>query len=280
MGMRARKKIAIFAGTGLASRLAGFLERSEVATDIPVEFGDRQGKVLFRYSASLGPLEVIVIPRHGPTLEIPDRSPAELVRQYGHEAHIWYLHQQGVSAIYTFNSVGAIDRSVPLAADNGFLIPNEMIRGIGMGAHSFGKLALTVHPSMRDPFDAKMRAKLKRAVDAAGAHALTEGTYINSLGDVFESAAEVQAYRNMYASAKNRVLGMTCGPEIQLARQMNIPYAAICGNCNWAEGLDDQPVTHEHVLSGMEPAAATLREIARHLVMIEAAETESRLSAT
>lgn len=269
--MAARKVIALLAGTGLASRLGSCLIEPDVFEHVPVRFGDRSGEVLYYYRAAHRDIDVVVVPRHGPTPDVPDRSPAELVRLYGHEAHIWHLHQLGVSAIYAFNSVGALDRSVPLAADNAFLVPDEMIRGIGTAAHSFGTLALEVHPSMAQPFDRVLRDRLIRAVEAVGAQAVDGGTYINSLGDVFETAAEVQAYRTLYAAARHRVLGMTCGPEVMLARQMRIPYAALCGNCNWAEGLEPgQPVTHDHVLRGMEPAAATLTEIARQLVMIEA----------
>lgn len=274
--MNNEKTIALLAGTGLASKLFKFLDDVETVENLTVNFGDRSGEILTYYLGKVEGMNVVVLPRHGPTLEQPDRSPAELVRCYGHEAHIWHFHELGVSAIYSFNSVGSLDRSVPLAAECKFLIPDQYARGIGMTAHSFGDKARVIHPSMAKPFDDELRAKLIKAVKSAGAGALETGTYITSLGDVFESYTEVQAYRLLYACAKNRVLGMTCGPELLLAHQMEIPYAAICANCNWAEGLEpDQPVTHEHVLGGMEPAAEALKNIAQELVLIEARQSQS-----
>lgn len=274
--MNGQKTIALLAGTGLASKLFQFLDDVETVSNLEVQFGDRRGEVLEYYRGKVDNLDVIILPRHGPTLEQPDRSPAELVRCYGHEAHIWHFHELGVAAIYSFNSVGSLDRSVPLAAEGQFLIPDQYARGIGMMAHSFGEKARVIHPSMAQPFDEKLRRNLMEAVKQAGSKALEQGTYITSLGDVFESYTEVQAYRLLYASARNRVLGMTCGPELLLSHQMEIPYAAICANCNWAEGLEPaEIVTHEHVLAGMEPAAEALKNIAQELVTVEARQLQS-----
>jgi 5'-methylthioinosine phosphorylase len=265
------RTIAIIAGTGLAASLTRDLEAKQVFSEVNVDFGDRKGSVLHYTLGKYRDLNVIVLPRHGPTVAIPDRSPAELVRLAGHEAHIWQLHRLGVKRVYAFNSVGALDRSVPLASDNGFLIPDEYGRGFSAVSHSFGALALEVHPSMAVPFDPEMRELLQAATERAGAYALMEGTYIHSAGDAFESAAEVEAYRVLYQHAKNKVVGMTSGAEVVLCKQMQMSFALICASCNWAQGLEPaQSVTHEHVLNGMRPATDTLQAIALKLVEIEA----------
>ncbi|AOJ06091.1 5'-methylthioadenosine phosphorylase [Burkholderia mayonis] len=266
------KRIAIIAGTGLARGLDAFLGNRETIENVRVTFGRRSGAVLHYTTGRIGGVEAIVLPRHGPTLEIPDRSPAELVAELGHEAHIWHLHELGVQGVYAFNSVGSLDLDLPLAADNVFLAPDDYARGLSSVSHSFGKLAKHVHPSMREPFDARLRANLALAAEKAGAKLLMEGLYIQSVGDAFESVAEVDTYRRVYQGRRNRVLGMTAGAELVLCRQMEIPYALICANCNWAEGLDPHnAVTHPFVLAGMQPAAATLAKIAETVLQIEAA---------
>jgi 5'-methylthioinosine phosphorylase len=266
--------IAIIAGTGLAASLTQDLDGKQMHVEVPVEFGGRNGKVLHYVHGKCRDLDVIVLPRHGPTVAIPDRSPAELVRLAGHEAHIWQLYQLGVRRVYAFNSVGALDRSVPLAAENTFLIPHDYGRGFSAVSHSFGSLALDVHPSMAEPFAGFMRERLRQATEAAGANALMLGTYIHSAGDAFETAAEVDAYRVLYQHAKNKVVGMTSGAEVVLCKQMRMDFALLCANCNWAQGLGDgQDVTHEHVLNGMRPATDVLQTIALNLIRIEAGWT-------
>lgn len=263
--------IAVIAGTGLAADLAKALDHSEVHENVRVSFGSREGSLLHYVSAQYGDLRVIILPRHGPTVAVPDRSPAELVHDVGHEAHIWHFHELGVERVYGFNSVGALDDSVPLASDNAFLIPDEYGRGFGAISHSFGALALDVHPSMAAPFDETMRSRLIEATRQAGARPVAGGLYIHSAGDAFESAAEVRAYRRLYEGSRNRVVGMTSGAEVVLCKQMKIPFALICANCNWAQGLEPgRQVTHEHVLNGMRPATETLQTIARNVIRIEA----------
>ncbi|MGH8159190.1 MAG: hypothetical protein ACREPQ_13795 [Rhodanobacter sp.] len=272
--MKATRTIAIIAGTGLAASLANSLHGTLVRKNVSVPFGSRSGTVLQYVLGELQGLRVLILPRHGPTVEVPDRSPAELVRESGHEAHIWHFHTLGVEHVYGFNSVGAIDRSVPLASANSFLIPDDYGRGFGITTHSFGQLALDIHPSMASPFSDDLRKNLLDATTAAGAGALTSGLYIHSAGDAFESSAEVQAYRVLYQGSRNKVVGMTSGAEVVLCKQMKMKFALICASCNWAQGLGDgQDVTHEHVLSGMRPATDVIRTIAMNLIRIEALAT-------
>lgn len=266
-----KRTIAVIAGTGLAADLAKALDEARAHENVPVTFGTRNGSLLHYVSGNVRDLRVIILPRHGPTVEIPDRSPAELVHREGHEAHVWHFHELGVERVYGFNSVGALDASVRLASENAFLVPDDYARGFGAISHSFGALALDVHPSMASPFDQTMRELLIEATCAAGADPIDGGLYIHSAGDAFESVAEVRAYRRLFEDSKNKVVGMTSGAEVVLCKQMKIPFALICANCNWAQGLEpEQRVTHEHVLKGMRPAVETMQTIARNLISLEA----------
>jgi 5'-methylthioinosine phosphorylase len=147
------KTVTLIGGTGLVAELPRIpLAGTRVHKDVLVSFGTRTGRVLQYVEGFHNNLRVILLPRHGPSLERPDRSPAMLVTELGHEAHIWLLHQLGVSAVYSFCAVGALDLDVPLASAGCFVVPHEYGRGLGATVHSFGALAKTVHPSMRKPF--------------------------------------------------------------------------------------------------------------------------------
>lgn len=266
------RTIALIGGTGLASGLRHLpLTEPRLHQNVMVTFGETQGRVLEYVEGYCGSLRVIVLPRHGPTLARPDRSPAALVQQRGHEAHIWLFHQLAVSAAYAFSTVGALDLDVPLAGTLSFIVPHDYARGLGATVHSFGGISKTVHPSMREPFSPILRGQAIAAIEAAGATALSRGLYIYSGPDQFETDAEVRALRRLYAGEEPRVVGMTAGPELVLCRQMNIPYVVICANSNYAQGLvDDTAVTHEQVLAEMKPATEKMLEIASHLIRLAA----------
>src|SRR5579863_6854428 len=223
------KTIALITGTGSGEGLdRDLLADATVHKDVAITFGPECGRVLQYLEGFHNDLRVLVLPRHGPSLNPPDRSPAALVKEKGYEAHIWLFHQFDVSAVYAFSTVGALDLDVPLADKLCFVVPSEYGRGLGATVHSFGSLAKIVHPSMREPFSPALRAHARAAIEAAGGQALMEGLYIYNGPDQFETAAEIRATQRLYDSEPNRLVGMTAGPELALCRQMGIPYAVIC----------------------------------------------------
>lgn len=268
------RTIALIGGTGTVLDLP--LENAQIHRNVSVEFGAARGRVLYYKEGSHQGLRVILLPRHGPTLERPDRSPAMLVKEQGYEAHIWLLHQLGVTAIFAFSAVGALDLDVPLARDLHFIVPHDYGRGLGATVHSFGALARTVHPSMREPFSPVLRAHAIEAIEAAGAKAIAQGLYIYSGPDQFETDAEIRATRRLYDGERYRMVGMTAGPELVLCRQMEIPYAVICANANYAQGLVEGPaVTHESVVDTIQAAAKKVSEIAFQIVRFAAAQSNA-----
>jgi 5'-methylthioadenosine phosphorylase len=268
------RTIALIGGTGLAAGLRALpLSDPKLHQNVSVSFGTTTGRVLEYIEGYCGNLRVLLLPRHGPTLQRPDRSPAMLVAERGYESHIWLFHELGVSAVYAFSTVGALDLGVPLASTLSFVVPHDYGRGIGATTHSFGTLSKTIHPSMREPFNSKLRAKAIAAIEAVGASALSRGLYIYNGPDQFETDAEIRALLRYYEGEPCRVVGMTAGPELVLCRQMEIPYALVCANANYAQGVvEDVSVTHELVLHEMKPATAKMLEIAAHLIQIEAGE--------
>jgi 5'-methylthioadenosine phosphorylase len=267
------KTIALIGGTGFVAELPRIpLSETRGHNNVSVNFGARTGRILHYVEGFHGDLRVILLPRHGPSPEHPDRSPAMLVTEFGHEAHIWLLHELGVSAVYAFCAVGALDLDVPLASERCFIVPHEYGRGLGATVHSFGGLAKTVHPNMREPFCPLLRRHAVAAIEAAGAHAISNALLINSGPDQFETVAEVRATKRLYEGEPHRLVGMTAGPELALCRQMEIPYAVICANANYAEGIcEETPVSHDLVVNTLHSAARTMLDIATHLIRIAAA---------
>ncbi|MFH1134227.1 MAG: 5'-methylthioadenosine phosphorylase [Nanoarchaeota archaeon] len=247
--------IGIIAGTGLAQGLEElFISINKYGPD-----ETRKGVVLSHYAGKIGQHKVILIPRHGDSLETPSRSPAEMVRADANEAHIWLLYKAGVEAIYGVSAVGALDTDIPLVTEGAFVIPTGYVRGFAASQHSFGKDALEVHPNMGDPFHVELRVPLEFAVIKAGYRAITPATYIYNGGDNLESNDEIE-FLNFMTHGRpgppKRVVGMTTVPEAMLAAQMRIPYAAICAPTNYAQGKSQEVINHplhvERMAAGRE----------------------------
>ncbi len=68
------------------------------------------------------------------------------------------------------------------------------------------------------------------------------------------------------------VVGMTNVPEVVLAREAGLCYAAICVVCNWAAGMSEFPLTQEEVLGIMSDRTPALREIISRFIAGEIEE--------
>jgi purine nucleoside phosphorylase len=118
---------------------------------------------------------------------------------------------------------------------------------------------------MSDPYDSGLRQLLLEIAASEGVDLVDGGTYVCSNGPRFETAAEIQ----MYAGFGGDLVGMTGYPEVALARELNLPYAAIGVVSNPAAGLSDKELTLEeiwHVLEGLsDPLHQILGEAATRL---------------
>ncbi len=280
------KTIAFIAGSGLAQALGDILEHSDYRENVPNEFG----VVISYYIGYYKNIKIIMLPRHGDSQKIPARTPAELVRQRGYEANIWELHKQGVNEVYGLSAVGVLDHYTPLASTGSFIVPKSFIRGLAASQHSFSDRAVDAHPNMSQPFDETLREKLIQAIELADCSARKEGVYIYNGGDAFETPEEVnqldlftrkpslaQFYERLVRKKRDRLVGMTSIPEAILLKQMKIPFAVLCSNVNYAEGLSKQTlVSHEQTLDVMGVAAPHLQKIVKNIIISQEYDNHER----
>jgi xanthosine phosphorylase len=108
-------------------------------------------------------------------------------------------------------------------------------------------------PSLRDAYDPELLAMLRAAAGSAKVE-LAEGVYLAVSGPSFETAAEINAFRVMGADA----VGMSTVQETILARHCGLRVAAVSVITNLAEGMSDEPLSHEQTLRAAESAAGDL----------------------
>ncbi len=110
-------------------------------------------------------------------------------------------------------------------------------------------------------YDPELRRRLLALAAGLGIE-LHEGVYCALLGPLFETPAEIRAYRILGADA----VGMSTVPEVIVARHAGLRVAAISAITNLAVGMSQEPIDHEHTLRGAAMAAAGLTRLVRAFV--------------
>jgi purine-nucleoside phosphorylase len=111
-------------------------------------------------------------------------------------------------------------------------------------------------PSLRDAYDPALLDEL-RAAALAEAVPLAEGIYLAVTGPTFETPAEIRAYRTLGADA----VGMSTVQETIVARHCGLRVAAVSVITNLAEGMSDEPLSHEQTLRDAQRGAAGLSRL-------------------
>ncbi len=111
-------------------------------------------------------------------------------------------------------------------------------------------------PPMRDAYDPQLLGELRAAAGELGIP-LSEGVYLAVSGPTFETAAEIRAFGVLGADA----VGMSTVHETTVARHCGLRVLGISVITNFAEGLSEVPLSHEHTLRDAERAAGDLTRL-------------------
>jgi 5'-methylthioadenosine phosphorylase len=242
--------LAIIGGSGLTQLSNLSVSRQEV---VRTPYGEPSGALTF---GRIGSQDVVFLARHGYGHTIPPHL-------VNYRANIWALANAAkADGIVSVASVGGI------RADLGpgtMVIPHQIIDYTwGRNVTFFeGGNSPVVHIDFTEPFDANMRQHLICAADAAGEAAVEGAVYATTQGPRLETAAEVNRYERDGAD----VVGMTVMPEASLAREMDLPYAAICVVANWAAGRGDSThaIRFESIEDVLQHSLGRVRRVIEHL---------------
>ena len=173
-------------------------------------------------SADLLVGDIVMLMRHQ-----YDRPP----HRVNFRANLAALAIAGVDTIVAFGSSGSMNPAIPPGS---LVIPTDYV-------------SLADIPSIHDhavehvmpELSSELAETLHRFVPAAR----LGGTYVQTRGPRFETAAEIAAL-----SKVADLVGMTIASEATLAKELGIPFAALCTVDNYANGLTDDPLTWDEVL--------------------------------
>jgi xanthosine phosphorylase len=108
-------------------------------------------------------------------------------------------------------------------------------------------------PSLLDAYDPELRGRLRAAAEELGTE-LAEGVYLGAAGPTFETPAEIRAFGILGADA----VGMSTVHETAVARHAGLRVAAVSAITNLAEGMSEEPLSHEQTLRDAQRAADAL----------------------
>ena len=237
--------LAIIGGSGLAKlgNLKG-TRRKEVRTP----YGDPSAALTFGEVAGRA---VVFLARHGDGHTI---APHEV----NYRANVWALREAGAREIVSVATVGGIAQH---AGPGTLLVPHQIIDYTwGRASTYFEGTGVPVkHIDFTEPYSRPLRERLLRAAHACGESMHDGGVYATTQGPRLETAAEIERLARDGAD----LVGMTAMPEAALARELDLPYAAIAVVANHAAGRGDSrtAVSLEAITAVLDEAMARVRRI-------------------
>lgn len=235
--------LALIGGSGL-TRLDGLevIRRERFTTpygdpSAPLMFGEIDGRPL------------VFLPRHGDGHTIPPH-------RINFRANLWALREAGVGRILAVVAVGGI---TPAMAPGVLCVPDQLIDYTWGRAQTFfdgGETAVT-HVDFTQPFCDKGRHLLLRAAVSTGIAAVDGGCYGVTEGPRLETAAEIRRLERDGCD----IVGMTCMPEAVLARELDLCYACLAVNVNWAAGKAEGPITMAEIEANLESGMRHARRL-------------------
>eukprot|EP00088_Acartia_fossae_P020874 TRINITY_DN2238_c0_g1_i2.p1 TRINITY_DN2238_c0_g1~~TRINITY_DN2238_c0_g1_i2.p1 ORF type:complete len:287 (-),score=45.57 TRINITY_DN2238_c0_g1_i2:154-1014(-) len=239
-----RPKIAIIGGSGFYAMEELSVVREHKTSN---RFGTPSAAIL---EGHLGNNTVYLMSRHGTGHSVP---PAEI----NYRANIWALKELGVTHVLAATACGSLKEEI---SPGSFVLVDSFIDRTQGRAQSFygnGGFSSVAHVPMEPAFCAKTRDVIYNTCQKLGYKTFKEGTVVTIQGPRFSSRAE----SNMYRSFGAHVINMTTVPEVCLAKEAGMSYAAIALATDYDCWKEDNQVDTPSVLKILRQNVQRVREV-------------------
>jgi len=244
-----RSPLAIIAGTGFYD-----LDALENPTQETVDTVWGQARVT---KGEWHGIPVVFLTRHGAGHSVPPHL-------VNYRANIRALADLGVRDVVAVNVTGSID---PTLQPGDLLCIDDFIDFTKQRPVTFFDGSTpegVVHTDVMTPYHPAIRREILDAAATAGHTIRDGGVYACFEGPRFETRAEIR----LAALAGADVAGMTGVPEVTLAVEAGLRYAAISLVVNPASGVGDadEPIAMDEINAVLAASSATVLEILDDLV--------------
>lgn len=249
-------QLAIIGGTGLTSLKNLDIVRREIVMtpygepSSSLSFGDiKNGAVSNDKHMDETEHQVVFLARHGHAHIIPPHM-------VNYRANLFALKSVGVTRVIAVNAVGGIRDDM---APGSLVIPDQIIDYTTSRVNTFfdNNLSHVTHIDFSYPYSKELSQLIFEAAKSNNIDIVKGATYAATEGPRLESAAEIQRLKRDGCD----VVGMTAMPEAALARELEMEYASICVNANWAAGLSDELITMETIEKNLEEGLEKVRKL-------------------
>ena len=226
-------RIGIIGGSGLEN--PEILKSSE-EKHVETPYGIPSSSLL---CGSLNGTEIVVLSRHGRLHTIP-------TSKVNNRANIFALKEAGCTNIIASTACGSLREEI---CRGDLIIPDQFIdftRHRNITFFEEFKPGKMNHTPMADPFNENLRSHIISTARVIGLKIHENGTLITIEGPRFSTRAESKMFRIWGAD----IINMSIAPEVILANELGLPYAAIALSTDydcWKE--DEIPVSWEDVIS-------------------------------
>ncbi|KXA90139.1 5'-methylthioadenosine phosphorylase, partial [candidate division MSBL1 archaeon SCGC-AAA259A05] len=168
---------------------------------------------------------------------------------------LWSLKELGVKRVFASTAAGSLD---PDLEPGEFVLLDQFLDFTKSRPSTFYEGEEGVyHVDMTEPYCPDLRNILLETAGELDIPVRPSGTYVCTEGPRFETAAEIQMFRQLSAD----VVGMTNVPESVLARELEMCYSAISVVTNFAAGISREKLTHEEVAEIMDENMKRLKSL-------------------
>jgi 5'-methylthioinosine phosphorylase len=241
--------LAIIGGTGLTQLANLDVSRRQV---VRTPYGEPSGPLTF---GAICGVPLIFLARHGYGHTIPPH-------QVNYRANLWALKEQGAGEIVSVVSVGGIRKDL---GPGKIVVPNQIVDYTWGRMNTFFENEAPVkHIDFTEPYTSELRTRILAAARRSGEAAVDGAVYATTQGPRLETAAEIDRLERDGAD----IVGMTGMPEATLAREIEVPYAALAVVINHAagRGTSAKGVQLQEIEEVLKDAVARVRRIIEALV--------------
>ena len=184
-------------------------------------------------------VDAVIIARHG-------RDHSIYPSAVNFRANVWALKEQGCTHILASTAVGSLREEL---APGHLVFPSQFIDHTRKREVTFFDDNEVVHTAMAEPFCSNLIDLLSSSAKELDLPYHRDKTVITIEGPRFSTKAESHMFRSWNAD----VINMSTVPEVCLAREQKIHYAAVAMSTDydcWHE--EEEPVTWEMIVAVMK----------------------------